>query len=226
MKKNSNFLWGIVFIIIGILWALKSLEIININFFFDGWWTLFIIVPSLIGLVSDNEKTENLIGLIIGFIFLLISRDILDFGFIFKLIVPLVLVIVGISLICKDSLNQKIKKEIKKINKKDNHDNKEYFATFAGQELNFSEEDFSDCSLNAIFGGMECDLRNSQIQDKTLIKATAVFGGIDILVPDDVLVKVVSTSIFGGVSNKKKTSDSKKILYIEATCLFGGIDIK
>ena len=226
MKKSSNILWGIVFIIIGLLWALKALEILEINLFFDGWWTLFIIVPSLIGLISDDEKTENLIGLFIGLVFLLISRDILDFSFMMKLIVPVILVIIGLSLICKDSLKQKLKKEIKKINKKGNQDNKENFATFAGQDVSFSDESFSGCSLNAIFGGMKCDLRNNHIEDEALIKATAIFGGIDILVPDDVLVKVVSTSIFGGVSNKNRTTNGKKVLYIEATCLFGGIDIK
>ena len=60
------------------------------------------------------------------------------------------------------------------------------------------------------------------------ISASAVFGGIDILVPDNVNVKVSSNSIFGGVSEKKHNPDNAGAvtLYINATCIFGGVDIK
>ncbi len=29
---------------------------------FDGWWTLFIIVPCAIGLITDRDKTGSIIG--------------------------------------------------------------------------------------------------------------------------------------------------------------------
>jgi len=43
--------------------GLNALNITDINFFFTGWWTLFIIIPSLIGLFNDKDqdKTGNLI---------------------------------------------------------------------------------------------------------------------------------------------------------------------
>ena len=47
MKNVSNLLWGFVLIVLGIIFGLNSLEITNINVFFDGWWTLFIIVQLL-----------------------------------------------------------------------------------------------------------------------------------------------------------------------------------
>ena len=57
MKKISSILWGIVLIIVGVIQALNDLKITNIDFFFDGWWTLFIIVPCGIGLYTEREKT-------------------------------------------------------------------------------------------------------------------------------------------------------------------------
>lgn len=67
MNNFSKILWGIVFVILGIIIALNALDITNINLFFSGWWTLFIIIPCLIGLFNDEneEKTGNLVGLII-----------------------------------------------------------------------------------------------------------------------------------------------------------------
>ena len=61
-----------------------------------------------------------------------------------------------------------------------------------------------------------------------VIKANAIFGGIDIYVPEGVNVKVNSTSFFGGVENKihKNSPGNQHTIYIHANCLFGGIDIK
>lgn len=225
MKKTSNLLWGTLFIIIGLIFGLNTLEITNINIFFDGWWTLFIIVPCFIGLFNEKEKTGNIIGLIIGICLLLASNNIIRFEIIWKLMFPSILVIIGLSLIFKDTINSKVKKEIKKLNKTND---KEYYATFGAQTLNYDKEEFKGCDMNAVFGGITCELQEAIIKDNAVINASSIFGMITIKVPKDVKVKITSTPIFGGVSDEReeKNNDSKKILYINATCLFGGVEIK
>ena len=71
MKKLSKILWGIALIVIGGIFALNAFGVTDIQLFFDGWWTLFIIVPCCIGIFSEREKTGNIIGLLIG-VFLLL----------------------------------------------------------------------------------------------------------------------------------------------------------
>ncbi len=228
MKKFGNLLWGIVLIGIGIILAGNSLEITNINVFFDGWWTLFIIVPCFIGLFKENEKIGNLIGLIIGIALLLCCQDILNFDIVWKLAFPTILVIIGLSVIFKDTFNHKINEEIRKINEKTKGEN-EYSATFSGQNINFNSEEFKGATLNAVFGGVKCDLENSIINENQVINCSAIFGGIDIHVPKDVKLKIKSSSIFGGVSDNRKhkeDTDSSKIIYVNATCIFGGVEIK
>ena len=66
MKRMNNMLWGILLIVVGVIFGLNALNITNINVFFDGWWTLFIIVPCFIDLFKEEEKTGNVIGLVIG----------------------------------------------------------------------------------------------------------------------------------------------------------------
>ena len=63
MKKAGSVLWGIVLIAAGVIWALNEFNVTSINVFFDGWWTLFIIVPCAIGLFTEREKTGNIIVL-------------------------------------------------------------------------------------------------------------------------------------------------------------------
>ena len=225
MNKISNLLWGLVFIVVGVIFGLNALNITDINIFFDGWWTLFIIVPSFIGLFKDEDKSGNLIGLIIGLCLLLGCIDIIEFTLIWKLMVPAVLVMIGLSFIFKDALNSKVRKEIKKLNKTET---KEYCSCFSGQTIDFNNEEFMGCSVSAIFGGVKCDLRNAIIKDDVVINVTSIFGGISIYVPVDVNVKINSTSIFGGVSDerKNKTKDSEHTIYVNTTSMFGGVEIK
>lgn len=201
--------------------------ITNINIFFDGWWTLFIIIPCFIGLFKENEKTGNFIGLLIGIVLLLACQDILDFNLIWKLMFPAILVIIGVSMIFKDTINGKVSKKIKILNEKKT-ENQEYCATFSGQTANFSGEKFTGADLTAVFGGVKCDLRNAIIEQDAVINTSSIFGGIDIYVPDDVKVKVKSSSIFGGVSDNKKHSENAEAhtIYVNASCLFGGVEIK
>ena len=90
MKKVSNVLWGFAFIIVGLILGLNALELTNINIFFDGWWTLFIIIPCFIGLFDDKEKTGNIIGLVIGVLLLLCCQDLFAFDLVWKLILPFI----------------------------------------------------------------------------------------------------------------------------------------
>ena len=226
MNNIKNILWGIILVIIGVIIGLNTIGITDIDIFFDGWWTLVIIVPCFIGLFTNKDKTGNIIGLLVGVILLLGMQNIIDFNLIWKLLLPSIIVIIGLSLIFKNTFNSKINNEIKKLNNKNTKDN-EYCATFSGQRIDFPNEEFKGATLNSVFGSITCDLRESKIKEDVVINASSVFGGIDIIVPDDVNIKIKSNSIFGGVNNKKKNNEDKKYtIYVNASCLFGGVDIK
>ncbi|MFR5985061.1 MAG: LiaF transmembrane domain-containing protein [Bacilli bacterium] len=226
MNNIKNILWGIILVIIGVIIGLNTMGITNIDIFFDGWWTLVIIVPCFIGLFTNKDKTGNIIGLLVGVILLLGMQNIIDFNLIWKLLLPSIIVIIGLSLIFKNTFNSKINNEIKKLNNK-NTKNNEYCATFSGQRIDFPNEEFKGATLNSVFGSITCDLREAKIKEDVVINASSVFGGIDIIVPDDVNIKIKSNSIFGGVNNKKKNNEDKKYtIYVNASCLFGGVDIK
>jgi len=229
MKKLRNTMWGIVLIVIGVIISLNVLKITNIDLFFDGFWTLFIIVPCAIGLFTEKDKKGNIIGLIIGVLLLLACRDLLDLGLVIKLIFPICLVGIGVSFIFKDAIGNKVSSKIKELNGK-NTEQKSFCATFSGENVSFSGMSFEGASLTAVFGGLKCDLSNAVITEDAVVNATAIFGGIDIIVPKDMPIRVESTCIFGGVSNNVKevlaADEHVPVIYINATCLFGGVTIK
>ena len=227
MKRFGNVLWGLVLVVIGLVIGGNALGITNINLFFDGWWTLLIIIPCFRGLFKEHEKTGNLIGILIGTLLFLSCRDLLDFSLIWKLMLPAILVVIGLSMIFKDTIGGRVNKKIKELNEKKTEKN-EYCATFSGQDVKFNGEAFIGVDLTAVFGGIDCDLRDAIIESDTVINTSSIFGGIDILVPENVKVKIKSSSIFGGVSDERKYTENKEgyTIYVNATCLFGGVDIK
>lgn len=245
MKKLGNWLWGLVLIALGVIWGINALGIAHVDIFFPGWWTLFIIVPCAIGLLTDDHKWGNFVGLLIGVCFLLGCLDILEFSMVWKLFFPVVLVLIGLSLIFKNTFKNQAAKKIKELNKdKDFEDSEEYWATFGEQDVDFGGKEFGGCRIDAVFGGADLDLRGAELKGDVVVKASSIFGGIVIYVPEDANVEIVSTSIFGGVSDdrkkanrKKKAKDepakatkkvdnSGKTVYIDATCIFGGVEVR
>lgn len=218
MKKISTVMVGIVFIIVGVIVGLNSFGITNINIFFDGWWTLFIIIPAINGLVTNEEKTGSIIWLIIGIALLLGCQDLISFDILWKLTLPVILVFIGLSIM----FNNNDKKSSK------NTDDNEYCACFSGQTIKFDGKDFKGAEVNAIFGGITIDLTNAKVKDGAVIDATAVFGGVTILIPEDLKVEIKSTSVFGGVSDKTKNKEKKDkvTLHVNGCSIFGGVDIK
>lgn len=222
MKNLNKIIWGLLFVFIGVVFLLNSLGVMTINLFFDGWWTLFIIVPSLIGLINDKDKTGNIIGLIIGVLLLLSARNILDWSMLLKLIFPLILIAIGLVMLFNETIKRKISK---KVNEK--HDGLENIvATFASQKIKV-EKKFDGSIVDAIFGTVTLDLREATLGDETIIKSNAIFGNVTIKLPKNVSVELKSTPIFGSVNNSyKNDKESKKIIYIDSLALFGGVDIK
>ena len=227
MKDRRNIIWGIILIVIGLALAGNIFNLFRIHIFFDGWWTLFIIIPSIIGITNEGPKTGNVISLVVGILLFLACRGLFDFTIIWKLLLPVIIVGIGISMIFKDVFNKEVSEKITSLNKNMDSDN-DYAATFSGQDINFDGENFKGANLNAVFGSLDLDFRDAIIEDDVVINATSVFGGIDIFAPKGCKVKIKSNSIFGGVSNNKKNmaDNDAHVIYINATCMFGGVEIK
>lgn len=226
MKDYTKYIIGFLLIFIGLILGLNAFGITNINLFFSGWWTLFIIIPSLVGLINDKEKTSSLIFLIIGVWLFLAERDLIEYELLIKLLLPVILISIGLLLVFKDVLSIN-GKEIKKINA-NNKESNNYIAVFGSQDLKFEDEKVENLDLKSLFGGIKLDLRDARIEKDIVINTLSVFGGIDIYVPDGVKVKVSSTPFFGGVEVKRGKQSSKKeiTIYLNSVCIFGGVDVK
>lgn len=230
VNKNRS-LWGLALVIVGTIIALNTLGFTQIDIFFDGWWTLFIIIPSAIGLWNKEEKIGNLIGLAIGLALLFSSWGLLDLSLIWQLLVPAIIIMIGLRMIFSSSFNRESSKKIKEL-KANGPEVPKDTATFSSHTVDYDGEVFEGGVLDAVFGSIKYDLSRARIEKDCVITASAVFSGIDIILPEYLEVEVDSSAFFGGVTDKRRKKDSQDkqvakplTLYIEANSIFGGINI-
>ena len=229
MKKIGQIVWGLAIVALGIIFGGNALGFFNINVFFDGWWTLFIIIPGVVSLFTEKEKVSGLVFIAAGVLLLLAAQNVFSFEVAWKAILAVVLVAIGISIVIKSIWHGRNDKEIeKKIEDlKDDKVMDSQMAVFSGTDRVYNEEVFSGANLMAVFGGIDLDLRKAKFNKDTVIKAFCMFGGIDIKVPEDVQVKIKSGFIFGGASDERKSDSSKGkyTIYLDAAGGFGGVNV-
>lgn len=202
MKKIENTVIGLILIIIGVIIGLNAFHITNIDLFFDGWWTLFIIVPCFFGLFKDQDKTGNII---VGIYLLLYCQGLINFQFAWKLVVPVIFVLIGLKMIFKDTFN-------KKKPRQNIYDNQLYIGG----------------NYDVTFNGLILDLSKAYLNEETNITISTLFGGVDLYLPDDVNIQIQSSNFLGGVDLHKRENkiENTKVIYLNARCIFGGINIK
>jgi Domain of unknown function (DUF5668)/Cell wall-active antibiotics response 4TMS YvqF len=105
------------------------------------------------------------------------------------------------------------------------------YAIFGGVERKITTDDFRGGHASAMFGGVVIDLRRAGMRgDSAVIDATAMFGGIEIKIPQNWVAIPQVAAIFGGFGNKsmQPSADTPgvKRLFIKGAAIFGGVDVK
>lgn len=228
-KTIAKVFIGLLFIAAGIVWACATLNPdLFEGFDFTGWWTLFIIIPSLVGLFSDNQKAGPILGLGIGIILLCAARGYIEGAQIGRLFLSLMMVVIGVACIFgKAAVKKAHKEEIRSI-QRDGRNIRQITATFGKQMLSFEGEVFEGADVKCSFGAVRLDLRKAIIDGKVLIHTDCSFGGMEIVVPEGMAVKVAANASFGGIEDKRKIQpvEGDNVIYIDGNVSFGGIEIK
>jgi predicted membrane protein len=107
-------------------------------------------------------------------------------------------------------------------------------AIFSGVERRVTSQDFKGGRINAVFGGVELDLTDANMQaDEATMEINAIFGGVELRVPETWQVAFRGTPIFGGISDKTRVGrtvnvddPSRKVLILTGAVIFGGVEIK
>ena len=217
---------GLLIILIGVLFLLGNLGRLDIGDVFSTYWPLIIIFIGIWHLIAHEFRNAGLgvILLLVGGFFMLVNLDVIT-GRVWVYFWPLLIIAAGLWLIFRPRFRL-FKEKAPEIKERD----LDAFVIFAGIKRRFSGPDFRGGKATALFGGIDLDFTQASLADnKATIELTALFGGIEVLVPNDWEIVVDSSSIFGAVEDKHKGAppgETKTTLFIRATAMFGGIEIK
>jgi hypothetical protein len=104
-------------------------------------------------------------------------------------------------------------------------------AIFGGAERKGSWVVPDHFNAFAMFGGVELDLLRASLESRDVtIIAVAIFGGVDIVVPDDLTVMVDGAGILGGFGETTQHSTpappaGAPVVRIKGMALFGGVEV-
>lgn len=218
-SKIANLVLGLIFLSLGLIILGNNLQIFNIRDFFNGWWNLYIIIPSIINLAKNKNILASIELIIISILFILISNNIIGISCIL-----IIFLLILISIIILLIYNHKNKKEMIITNSNSNNN---YKVILSGVDKELDQVKVADIKCLSILGGLSIDLSKAKVNNKTFIKCITIFGSIDIKVPKNTSVKIVGLPLLGGVNNKNLVlKNSSSILSINYICIFGGINIK
>ena len=215
MNKISRIILGIGIVTLGILMGLNVLGIVNYSNFFRGWWTLFIIIPSISYLITAKDKAASIIFFVIGILLFLACQNLIDFEIVWRLMLPILIIGVGLLFIFK-------------FLKSDEETKKNEVGVVFGKDSITVNRKYNGGELNAVFGSLTYDLSSSGISKDIMIEATSLFGKVNIVLPKNVNVIVKNFTVFGKVKNDRKRDkkDNTNTVFVSSKAIFGGVSIK
>ena len=206
MKKVMAVVIGALLIALGVLFGLKELGVLQADISLDGWWTLFLIVPGAVGIFTSRDKIGNIIVTLIGVYLLLAARGVIGYGDFRGLLVPAIVVLLGVKVIISAFSGRKSEPK---------NGVAECSSSFETKEESIGGKAVTVARVSAVFGGTKCNL-------------SCLFGGADLIVPENVEIKINTFCLFGGISDKRNNSGGAKTasVTVNGFCIFGGADIK
>ncbi len=227
MKKNFlvRAFFGVTIAALGGVLLLRNLEIIK----FDSWhvfwgtvWAAGLILAGLMTIFSSRRASLRVWGLLlmtIGVSIGLGAYGVINIS-VWKIFWPVMLIAIGLMVGVGSGGRKRSKKSPADVS------GNEKIAIFYGEESRV-KGDYTGGSATAIFGGVDLDLRQAKIKDGAVIDVFTFCGGVNINMPDDVIVKNEVHGILGGSEDKTVSkSSAKKTIYLRGECVLGGLEVK
>jgi predicted membrane protein len=225
---------GMILAGIGVLLLLQNLGIVVVEDLWD-YWPVILIVFGFSRLFQSCHPAGRIWGGAIagvGTLFLLRNLGIIH-GNLWGFFWPAILIVIGLAMLLRafdhgggwdwahpaHALRDSSTANAVKID-----------AVFSGAKRRFDTQEFEGGEIDAVFGGVELDLTKAAMKgDQVRIECNAVFGGIDIRVPETWSVVLRGSGVFGGFSDETQPpprGTNAPTLLIGGGAVFGGVNVK
>jgi predicted membrane protein len=226
---KSQIVLGVLVIVMGLLFLLDNLDILDMHRAISFWPMVFIIA-GVVKLYDTETRGGQLLGACLvglGVLIILDRMDIIDFNV--RTMWPLFFIGFGIYTIYRARTGRRL---IQIDGVKGEQDLKgegvvDIMAVLGGFERRVYTPSFRGGEITAIMGGCALDLRNSSIEGEAVVNVFAFWGGVTMKVPPDWTVVLNGTPIMGGFEEKTaRPPDNSKRLIVRGYAIMGGVEVR
>ncbi len=255
---QPKYILGLALTIFGFLLLITNIGIVAFDFgdIFSNFWPLILVFLGFNELTKHKKsKLFPYFMIFIGILLQIHVLDIFPFDF-WQLFWPLSFIGLGIWIILnknkkknfaqKEEFENYVKTEENPEFNESGYSESDFYnsssdtnfsddtitisSIFAGVDKSYKDYILQKANLDAIFGGIKLDFRNADVAEKNLVLSNAIFGGIEIYVPNDWKVVAEGEQIFGSFEDKTylniKSENEPKKVFIRYSAVFGGIVIR
>jgi len=224
--SGSRIVFGAILVLVGVLLLFSQMGVFDFGDFMSVFWPLILIVVGLWQWAIRRFRPSfwPLLLIIAGVFLLALRLGLLD-GRGLGVMIGIVMIAFGIWLVmrkARPSTDYAIS----------DADAIDHWVIFGGVEETITSQRFTGGNATVVFGGADIDLRKAALADGDVtLNLSAIFGGIEIKVPENWQILVDGTAILGGVEDKTgagaaDSSEGQPRLHVRAVAIFGGVEVK
>jgi len=226
-RGASSWLPGALLILVGTMVMLDHMNVIHADQFWK-YWPVLLVVVGIAKVVNEGKRVGGVLLILLGGFLLAehLGYTMLTWASVW----PVVLIAAGFAMIWgRFDLPQ-----LRPVVTGEGRDTIQATAIFGGVERRIHSTNFMGGSITALFGGIEVDFRSAEIEgEEAVIYIDAVFGGIELTIPDRWVAHWEGQNIFGGYSDETRPplpdvpgAPPKKQLILRGRAMFGGLVVK
>jgi predicted membrane protein len=251
-SDRPRIVWGVLLFLIGAGLLLKNMAL---PFLLPHWlftWPMVLIALGLLIGISHNFRSP------LGFILILIgganlANEIQPALMLHQYVWPAILILIGIILIfsprryCRNNhwgrhhqWRHQMRDQMRgqwrdehttgSVNTVSNEDMLDVASTFSGVRKVVLSKTFKGGRISSMFGGVDIDLTQADIQGEAVIEINVTMGGIKLVVPPHWQLRSEVSTVLGGMDDARPMPQggfsADKILVLKGSVLMGGIEIR
>ena len=246
--------WGLIwgFLIVGVALLLDHMNILPFGEVYR-FWPLLLVVVGVMNITTQSGRGFGIVLIIAGILLQVNKLGLIHLSF--ADLWPLAIIAIGVLLIwgsletrgvvrLKSRIKDRIKDRVDWTKpgaaeafrqqvidaSADSDTSLTAVAVFGSCERQYGGRHFQAGKVTSIFGGVELDFREADIDDEAVLEIACVFGGVEIRVPDTWYVHSKSVPMFGGLEDRTRQAKlpdgtKRKTLIITGVVVFGGVEI-
>jgi hypothetical protein len=207
-------------IAVGGVWLLDAADVLSAPDVIDRWWPLAVIALAVIAAATERRfGLGPMVLFTIGVLLLAGQLLEVDLG---TIVWPAAAILAGFWLLLRRGQWGGEREQTS--------DRQDVVALLGASNTRSRAPHFRHANVSAVLGGATLDLRDAHLEPGARVDALALFGGVDVIVPEGWRVTLSGLPIFGGYEDKTRgdgrLSPDAPVLQVSATAIFGGVAVK